>query len=256
MYEIPMNDSLHKLQSSAWLAIVELLKYITTGRGMFASPFMQTSLFVPSRLLDTDACLIEIDRKDLDSTLPENIPDIEIMPIAHNCSDVPIDKKGIFSFLTALVKPKSVGSVRLASSDPLARPQVELGYLSNPEDYVVLRKCVRLALRLAEQVRSQGYPLKNLQVPETENEVDIDRFIRTYLRTSYHYSSTCRMGAEDEVGRPGVVDDELRVHGVDGLRVCDASIFPEGIATHTMAPVVAVAEKCADMIKAAARSRT
>ncbi|KAG7093931.1 hypothetical protein E1B28_007566 [Marasmius oreades] len=253
MYEIPLNDSLHVLERSTWVALTELLKYVVTGRGIFSLPFMQTSLFVPSQLLDENSCVVHTDKTKLDSSLPANTPDIEIMPIAFRCSDDDVvTKEGIFSFLTAHIRPKSFGSVRLASAYPLDRPAVDLGFLSNPEDYLVLRKCVRLALRLAEQVRSQGYPLKDLQVPETENDADIDRFIRKNLRTSYHYSSTCRMGAEHEVDRPGVVDDELRVHGIDALRVCDASVFPEIIAAHTMAPTVVVAEKCADMMKAAA----
>ncbi|KAG7088756.1 hypothetical protein E1B28_012722 [Marasmius oreades] len=254
MYEVPLNESLHLLERSTWAAAKELLKYVMTGGGTFSLPFMQTSLFVPSQLLDENSSVIHTDKTKLDSSVSANVPDIEIMPVAYRCSldNTVTVKEGMFSFLIAHLRPKSSGSVRLASANPLDRPAVDLGYFSNPDDYVAMRKAVRLSLRLGEQIRSQGYPLKDLQVPETENDADIDRFIRKYLGTCYHYTSTCRMGAEDEVDRPGVVDDELKVHGIDALRVCDASIFPEIIATHTMAPTVVVAEKCADMMKAAA----
>ncbi|KAI0312853.1 alcohol oxidase [Amylostereum chailletii] len=251
MYEVPLNDSLHEMQSNPLKAVKELVRYLVTGRGTFSQPFMQTSIFVPTRLLNANSEITTHDRRELDASSADHRPDIEIMPIANNCADVVIDGKGIFSFLTALIRPKSCGSVRLASRNPRARPEVDLGFFTNAEDYEVMRKGVRLALRLAEEIRRQGYPLKNLQVPETENDGDVDRFIRKCLRTSYHYSSTCRMGPESDSARPGVVDAELRVHGIRGLRVCDTSIFPDMIATHTMAPAVVVAEKCADMMKAA-----
>ncbi|KAJ7504323.1 glucose-methanol-choline oxidoreductase, partial [Mycena galericulata] len=63
-----------------------------------------------------------------------------------------------------------------------------------------------------------------------------------------HYTSTCRMVPEDDP-HPGVVDDDLKVHGIDGLRVCDCSIFPDILSTHPMAGAVVVAEKCADLLK-------
>ena len=77
----------------------------------------------------------------------------------------------------------------------------------------------------------------------------LDAYIRANLRTCFHYTSTCRMGAAADEERPSVVDTELRVHGVKGLRVCDASVFPEIVGAHTMTPTVMVAEKCADLVK-------
>ncbi|KAI0312498.1 alcohol oxidase [Amylostereum chailletii] len=252
MYQTPLDDSLHGLESSPLKAIQELLKYLVTGAGLFAAPFMQTSIFVPSRLLnERSEIAAATDARDLDSAVPANLPDIEIMPIAHSCSDVAVAGKGVFSLLVALVRPQSSGSVLVASSNPRARPDVDLGFMTHPHDYEVMRKGVRLALRLGEEIRRRGYPLQNMQVPETEDDADIDKFVRTHLRTSYHYASTCRMGPGSDDARPGVVDAELKVHGIRGLRVCDTSVFPEMIATHTMAPAVVVAEKCADMMKAA-----
>ena len=92
----------------------------------------------------------------------------------------------------------------------------------------------------------------DLQVPPEggANDETLDAFIRSHLRTCFHNTSTCRIGKEVCGERPSVVDAELRVHGVRGLRVCDASVFPEIIGSHTMAPVVAVAEKCAYLLKA------
>ncbi|TFY83079.1 hypothetical protein EWM64_g928 [Hericium alpestre] len=237
-----MSDSLHILNSQPLTAMIELLKYVTVGRGLFVVPFAPTSIFVPSRLLNKNSKIVGTPAPAITVAFCPSLFSLNPLRMLPLWS-----VKGIFTFLTTLLKPKSVGTMCLASADPRAWPDVQLGYLSNPEDYIPLQKCVRLALRLAEQMRAQGYPLKDLLVPETENDADMDRFIRANLRTSYHYSSTCRMAREVE---GGVVDDDLRVYGVQGLRVCDTSVFPEIVATHTMAPAVVVAEKCADLIKA------
>ena len=107
---------------------------------------------------------------------------------------------------------------------------------------------MKLAMKLGERMRESGFPLgKGLTVPESDGQEDVDKYIRKWGRPTYHYAGTCRMAKVDE---GGVVDDELRVHGVKGLRICDASIFPQIISAHLQAPVVMVAERCADMIKA------
>ena len=244
-----MRDSIHQLQSNAFKATVELAKYVLAGRGLFSHPLELRSTFVPTRLLDEHSALAINDPSELDASVPENRPDIEFMHIPSNVSDVDLPGKGIFTLNTVLIRPKSSGTVRLQTSNPRARPEIELGFFSAPEDIVPLRKGVRLAMRLADDVVKQGYPLKNLLVPEGPTDVDIDKFIRANAGTSYHYTSTCRMGAEAHGPRRSVVDTELRVHGVQGLRVCDASVFPEIIGSHTMAPAVVVAEKCAAMLR-------
>lgn len=151
--------------------------------------------------------------------------------------------------MAILVQPKSRGSVRLRSSNPSERPVVNLGYLTDPEDIVVLRKGLRFALKLADQITLEGYPLKPIssQSPASESDEDMDDYIRENLRSCLHYTSTCRMAPEEDPN-PGVVDDELRVHGIEGLRIADTSIFPDIISTHTMAGAVVVAEKCAQII--------
>ena len=97
---------------------------------------------------------------------------------------------------------------------------------------------------------ARGYRMVDYIVPDSDADADIDAFIRRVCQTSYHYSSTCRMAPEDDGPRTGgVLDDRLRVHGVRGLRVADSSAFPHILSTHLAAATVALAEKCADMIK-------
>ncbi|KAL7278443.1 hypothetical protein ACG7TL_007440 [Trametes sanguinea] len=253
-YQVPMAHSLHQLENSTLSVIKAATAYLLTGRGILSSPFQTVTSWVPSRLLDNESRVVANDPAELDASIPNNLPDIELMPIANNCTDADIPGKGIFSLLPTLIRPKSQGSVRLATSNPRARPDVDLGFFTDGEDYIPLRKGVRLALRVAEDSRKHGAPLQDLIVPEGTSDEEIDRFIRKNLRDSFHYTSTCRMGAQAYGERPSVVDMELRVHGVHGLRVCDTSVFPEIVGTHTMAPTVAVAEKCADMMKAAFKS--
>ncbi|KAL1937370.1 hypothetical protein VTO73DRAFT_13776 [Trametes versicolor] len=249
-YQVPMSDSLHQLENNIFSAIGAALTYIFTGRGLFSSPFQSVTSLLPTRLLDDrTGRIIAPDPSALDPSIPANRPDLEFMPLANNCTDADIPGKGIFTFLPTLILPKSQGRVRLAANNPRVRPDIELGFFTDPADYVPLRKGVRLALRVAAELRSTGYPLQDLIVPADDSDSVVDAFIRKNLRDCYHYTSTCRMGTEARGPRQSVVDTALRVHGVRGLRVCDTSVFPEVVATHTMAPAVVVAEKCAAMMR-------
>lgn len=123
-----------------------------------------------------------------------------------------------------------------------------MNYLSTPEDSVALRAALRVSVELARQMRADGYPLGDVSAPPALDDASLDKFIKGKVDTMYHYSSSCRMAALDDPA-PGVVDDELRVYGVDNLRIADASVLPFVPATHPQALVYAVAEKCADMVK-------
>ena len=252
-YEVPIQNSLHDLEANPLKAVKEVFKYLITGGGLMSLPFQESSTFVPSRLLDENNAVSNVSPSDLDPSDPANRPDIEFLHPAVNCTDYDIPGKGLSSLLVVHVRPQSYGSVRLATSNPRTRPDVDLGFLKNPDDFVALRKGLRLALRIGADVRAAGYPLQDLIVPgKGASDVELDAFIRANLRACFHYTSTCRMGQETHGERPSAVDTQLRVHGVQGLRVCDASVFPEIVATHTMAPTVMVAERCADFIKGAA----
>lgn len=107
-------------------------------------------------------------------------------------------------------------------------------------------------------MKAAGFPLQtNITLPEEKQAIDvesnsnkeIDKFIRRRIRTIYHYLSSCRMAPVDDPNTPGVVDDQLKVHGINGLRICDTSIFPQIVAHHLPAPDVIVTENCADLIK-------
>ena len=109
-----------------------------------------------------------------------------------------------------------------------------------------MRKGIQIGLRIQQEMVRLGYPISEEHVPASQLDQDVDSFIRKHCRTITHYTSTCRMAPESE---GGVVDDQLRVYGIKGLRVADSSIFPQILSTHLAAPTVVVAEKCAAMVK-------
>ncbi|KAJ7664371.1 alcohol oxidase [Mycena polygramma] len=250
MYKVPLEDTLHHVENSTWKASFELVKYLLGYKGIMGNTVTPMSIFGHSTHLDEITSVVR-SPLPIAISLDDTRPDFEIMPIPHWCSDPPPYKirMGVFSLLLFLVQPRSLGTVRLASSDPYMHPIVDVGYLNSPEDFVRLRKGIKLCLRITNSAGTTDYPITGLQVPSSESESDLDDFIRSYLRTGIHYTSTCRM-ARREVG--GVVDDDLKVYGVRGLRVCDASVFPWITSAHTMVPVIAVAERCADLMKSQA----
>ena len=169
--------------------------------------------------------------------------------MAFNSSDIYLTRtKGWYSMLSVLLHPRSKGTVRLSSADPRAPLSIDLQFLADEADRVPLRAAIKLSLRLAAQMREQGYALQDALVPASESDADLDAWMHDTGRTTFHYSSTCRMAPEDDPEGGGVVDDQLRVHGVRSLRVADTSILPWILGAHLQASAVAIAEKCADMV--------
>ncbi|KAJ3799956.1 alcohol oxidase [Lentinula aff. detonsa] len=242
-FEVPMSHSLLSLQKRPWRFFIELFKYLLFGTGMLLAPVLQMALFASSTLLDSGGL-----PKSPVENKPNVLPDIEIMPMAYDSTDNPEMNRGMFSFLNVLLHPKSKGTVRLSSRNPSDPLIINPQYLSNPADYAPLRASLKLTLRLRDRMLKQGYPLKDFGVPDGEDDASLDKFICKRNRTTYHYSSTCRMGPDNGKEDGGVVNEELFVHGFGNLRVADSSVFPWVLGTHLQAPAVAVAEKCADMV--------
>ena len=140
------------------------------------------------------------------------------------------------------------GSVRLSSADPMAAPLIDPNFLGDPDDLQRLVRGFKLMRKLMNQTAltdQGGRELDSSAAARTDAQ--IEAFIRDHADTIYHPVGTCRMGP----GAMDVVDAELRVHGIEGLRVVDASIMPQLVSGNTNAPVIAIAEKAADLIRAA-----
>jgi choline dehydrogenase len=208
----------------------ELAKFVTRRRGMLTSSVAEAHAFVKSEPA-------------------RDWPDLEIL-----FAPVPfLDHGGTkppghgYTIAAVLLQPASSGSISLASSDPTAAPRIDPNYLSEPEDLEVLVIGVERAMEIFETSPLSavtGGWIRPDRKPGSEAEVVAG--IRKYSETLYHPIGTCRMGVDEMA----VVDPELRVHGVAGLRVVDASIMPYLIRGHTNAPTIMIGEKAADLIRA------
>lgn len=153
-----------------------------------------------------------------------------------------------YSCHVCILRPLSRGSVRLASKDPMALPLVDPDFLSHRDDMERMVRGFKLMRTILEQpalARFGGRELNATALAKTDTQ--IEQVIRERADTIYHPVGTCRMGPTDM----DVVDAQLRVHGMQGLRVVDASIMPRVVSGNTNAPVMMIAEKAADMIKSA-----
>ena len=140
----------------------------------------------------------------------------------------------------------SRGEVRLRSTDPAAKPVIRFNYMASDGDWRTFRAAVRLAREIFGQSALDGYRGVELSPGEdVEADQDIDAFIRTHAGSAYHPCGTCRMGT----GEGAVVDAECRVHGLEALRVIDASVFPHITNGNLNAPTIMLAEKVADAMR-------
>ena len=146
-----------------------------------------------------------------------------------------------------LERPKSFGSVRLASNNPLDHPLIDPNYFSNPQDLDELVRGVKVMREVMAQPQIAQYVTGELRAwKDAKSDAEIIEAIRATAYTGHHPCSTARMGNDNDPS--AVLDDELRVRGVDGLRVCDAAAMPTQITGNLNATVTAMAEKAADMI--------
>jgi choline dehydrogenase-like flavoprotein len=226
-FDVP-NDSLFAAEKP-----FELVNYLLRRRGMLTSNVGEAYGFVRSR--------------------PElEVPDLELIfapaPFFEEGIGDPYDKHAVVMG-PILVKPRSRGSITLKSADPLDKPIIDPQYLSDDagEDRAALTSGLRMTARIARSQAMRGI-IGKLARPLGAADLDDETFeaaINTCSQTLYHPVGTCRMGRDDA----SVVDPELRVRGVDGLRVADASVMPAIIRGHTHAPSVLVGEMAADLIR-------
>lgn len=202
---------------------------------------------------------------------PDGYPDIELLYQAGSIVSDPllpkdfglrediynsvyksIEGKDTFMVLIMLMRPKSKGRIMLNSNSYLDKPAIFPNYFADKEDIDTLIGGLKLALNVSEQpaLKAIGTKVHKVPIPGC-GEWGTDSYYECMARhlsfTIYHQSGTCKMGPAGD--KKAVVDPRLRVYGVQGLRVIDASIIPEIPAAHTNAPTFMIAEKGADMIK-------
>ena len=231
--------SLNRMISSNLRMIPDVLRYLATRRGLLTSAAAQVGLFVRTR-------------PDLAS------PDLQVQMRPFSM----IGKAGMYVADTApaitascgLLQPRSRGALSLSSADPRERPLMVANYLTDESDLPTLVEGLRLIRRIfntppfADHFRGEELP-GDARV----SEADLVAYLRANAQSMYHPVGTCKMGPDQDPA--AVVDARLRVHGIAGLRVVDASVIPTIPSGNTNAPTVMIAEKAAEMIVEDARSQ-
>ena len=208
----------------------QIFKYLFNREGILTSNFAETGAF-----LKTDKRLAR--------------PDIQLHFVVAVVDDHARNLRSSlihgYSNHTCVLRPKSKGTVKLASSDPLDAPLIDPNFLSDEADIKTLLKGVRMANEIMEQSPITKFRKASLgNEYELSDEALIEK-IREKADTIYHPVGTCKMGTDGAA----VVDNVLKVHGIKGLRVVDASIFPNLMGGNTNAPTIMVAERASDWIK-------
>lgn len=148
---------------------------------------------------------------------------------------------------SAYLRPRSRGTIRLASSDPAAAPLIDPNYWEDPHDREMSIRGLKLAREILRQPALKPYVLaERLPGPEVRTAQDYFDYACRHAKTDHHPAGTCRMGSDPAA----VVDARLRLNGIERLRVVDASVMPTLVSSNTNAPTIMIAEKAADMIRA------
>jgi choline dehydrogenase-like flavoprotein len=208
--------------------IGHMLKWRKDGTGMIATPFAEGGAFFKS---DTS-----VERADLQLHFVISIVDDHArkLHLGHG-----------YSCHICVLRPKSRGSVFLQSGDPMAAPGIDPNFLSDPQDLEVLMKGVRITRQLMNTPPLKGFMREELFIKSEPTDGELEDHIRSRADTIYHPVGTCKMGTDDMA----VVDPELKVRGLEGLRVVDASVMPTLTSGNTNAPTIMIAEKAADLIR-------
>jgi len=230
-WEIAAKGATYNDRARGVRLVYQALRYAVQRKGMMGIPAAPIRAFVRSR-----------DGLDAPDAL------LGWVPMLYEPGYKLSRQSGVTCYAHAM-RPESTGEVHIAANDPKAAPKIRFNFLSSPADIEITIAAIRIARAIMTAPAMMKLGVSEL-LPGLEATSDeaILAWARSYGETTYHPVGTCKMGADPMA----VVDDQLRVHGVQGLRVADASIMPTLISGNTNAPSIMIGEKAADMVLAAA----
>ncbi|MDP3908548.1 GMC family oxidoreductase [Novosphingobium sp.] len=214
--------------------IGHLFNYLVRSKGLLTTPAVQVMAALKS---------------DPDLVDPDLI--LSMLPVAvtfNDKGDAIVEPRASFSFGFHVARPQSRGQIRLRSADPHDKPVIDHRLLSDPGDVAKLVKGLRIVERASRAPALASIVTGILKPsPFPESDAELEAYVRQAGGIGYHSIGTCRMGPD---GDPlAVLDPELRVRGVAGLRVIDASVMPEPVSANTNAPTIMIAERAAEFIR-------
>jgi choline dehydrogenase len=209
-------------------AALALVEYVVTGGGPASKQSIEALAFVKTRA--------ELAAPDIQ---------YHFIMVLYKDHGRKIVKKHGFSPYFTLQRPESRGTVKLRSADPLHSPVIDPRYFTAAADRVAMREGIKIAREIIAQRAFDPYRgAEHLPGSAVTTDAEIDSFLRQSVESNYHLTGSCRMGADENA----VVDDRLRVRGLDRLRVVDASVMPAIVSGNTNAATIMIAEKGADFI--------
>ncbi|QIK75324.1 GMC family oxidoreductase [Nocardioides piscis] len=247
--DLPVGDNLHDhlFVPTSWHVdnSPHVGNALYFGKAIVKEKFQKGRTFMAHSVFESGAFLST-------SHATDGLPDMQLLglPWAYPApnQDAPVrlkpDPRPSWSAFSTLIQPKSRGTVRLASADPTAAPLIDPQFLAEPDDLAVLAEGLEMIRdimnhsSIARHVKTEYEPGRAYSGERLTDE------IRNRATTVYHPVGSCRMGVDERA----VVDPELKVRGIDGLRVADASIMPTIIRGNTNAPSIMIGEKCAELI--------
>ncbi len=228
VYELTGPYSLDKYAKPHWMALAGL-EYLVFGKGPVTSNVVEGGAFWYA-----------------DRSSPT--PDLQFHFLIGAGVEAGVPKISSGSGVTLnsyTLRPRARGSVKLRSADIAAPPFVDPNFLGDPYDLKTSTEGVRLSREILNQSAMSRYVRKeHFPGPNVSSQADLENYARQYGRTSYHPVGACRMGGDPR----SVVDPQLRVRGIDGLRICDSSIMPRVVSSNTNAASIMIGEKASAMI--------
>ncbi len=238
-FECALPVTINDVLRSPWLKFKEGLKFVFKRGGLLSISSSTVQAHIRSHSRETQPDMV-----------------LRLQPLSGKDRYARTPKLGLdpfpgFTIGITLLRPRSVGSLHIKSRDPFQHPRMDPKYLSHEADAQLFLDGVRLARQLSQQPALRPLVVRETRPgPEVQDEAALFDYIRSTVQTAWHQVGTCKMGLDAE----SVVDPRLRVHGIDGLRVIDSSIFPTIPAANTNIPSIATGEKGAELILEDARA--